>query len=410
MRVTFLGHACHLVEIDGRRILTDPWLVDPIFEGHVERDPALAFGSGDLPPLDAIAITHGHLDHFNAPTLAALPDKSIPVVHPPIQFSELDANLRRLGFTNLHARADWEPFALGSVRLVPTPSLGVLDECAYWIEGRGGRFWNGADAPQPPNVIGEIATRLGAPDLAALSHNSFDQPSLLALPSFKEPDHGPEGALASARRLAARATFGAASNMRWCGPDGPAITRKVIRRGAADWRALMAREAPAIPALDLAPGDAWSREGGVERGALRGRAAARVAHDYIHPFLATGERFTGDARPSTEETFRRDLPALLAKAPEASRHLGQSVHIEVSGEDSGAFTVDFARPDLAPVRGDAGAPFGLRVRETDWKDLFERKISWQVLLVSDRLAVTRVRRGAPPDGLHFAYALPAVFP
>ena len=32
MRVTFLGHACHLVEIDGQRILTDPWLVDPIFE------------------------------------------------------------------------------------------------------------------------------------------------------------------------------------------------------------------------------------------------------------------------------------------------------------------------------------------------------------------------------------------
>lgn len=407
----FLGHACHLVEIGGKRILTDPWLVDPIFEGHVERDPPLAFGPADLPPLDAIAITHGHLDHFNAPTLAALPDKQVPVVHPPIRFSELDANLRRLGFANLHARDDWAPFELGGgVRVVPTPSLGVLDECAYWIDGPDGRFWNGADAPQPPGVVGEIADRLGAPDLAALSHNSFDQPSLLALPSFKEPDHGPEGALAAARRLGARATFGAASNMRWCGPDGPAITRKVIRRGVADWRALMAREAPAIPALDLAPGDAWSREGGIERGALRGRPAARVAHDYIHPFLGSGERYTGAARPTTEETFRRDLPALLAKRPEAARYLGQTVHFEIAGDDAGAFSVDFARPDLAPVAGDAGAPFALRVQDSDWKDLFERRTSWQVLLVSDRLAVTRVRRGAPPDGLHFAYALQAVFP
>lgn len=409
--MTFLGHACHLVEVDGRRILTDPWLVDPIFEGHVERDPALAFGPGDLPPLDAIAITHGHLDHFNAPTLAALPDKSIPVIHPPILFSELDANLRRLGFTNLHARDDWKSFELGGgVRIVPTPSLGVLDECAFWIEGDGGRFWNGADAPQPPNVIGEIAERLGSPDLAALSHNSFDQPALLALPSFKEPDHGPEGALATARRLAARATFGAASNMRWCGPDGPGITRKVIRRGAADWRALMAREAPAIPALDLAPGDAWSLEGGLERGALRGRPPARVAHDYLHAFLDTGERYTGSRRPSTEDTFRRDLPQRLAAAPDAARQVGQSVYFEIVGDDAGSFTVDFARPGTAPVPGDAGAPFGCRVRDADWKDLFERRISWQVLLVSDRLAVTRVRRGLPPDGLHFVYALQAVFP
>src|SRR5690606_18338522 len=108
VRVTFLGHACHLIELDGLRLLTDPWLVDPIFEGHVERDPPLAFGPGDLPPLDAVLLTHGHLDHFNAPTLAALPDKSIPVVHPEITFTELDVNLRRLGFTNLHARGDWE--------------------------------------------------------------------------------------------------------------------------------------------------------------------------------------------------------------------------------------------------------------------------------------------------------------
>lgn len=410
MRVTFLGHACHLVEVDGLRILTDPWLVDPIFEGHIERDPALAFGPDDLPPLDAIAITHGHLDHFNAPTLAALPDKSIPVVHPPSLFSELDVNLRRLGFTNVHARADWEPFVLGSARIVPTPSLGVLDECAFWIEARDGRFWNGADAPQPPQVVGEIAGRLGAPDLAALSHNSFDQPSLLALPSFKEPDHGPEGALATARTLGARATFGAASNMRWCGPDGPAITRKVIRRGVADWRALMAREAPSIPAFDLAPGDAWSREGGVERGVFRGRAAARVAHDYIHPFLGTGERFSGTARPDTGETFRRDLPARLAKAAAASRYVGQAVYVEVVGDDPGAFTIDFARPDLAPVAGDAGAPFALRILDSDWKLLFERRVSWQVLLVSDRLAVTRVRRGPPPDGLHFAYAMQGIFP
>lgn len=410
MRVTFLGHACHLVEVDGVRILSDPWLVDPVFEGAVEHDPPLGFSVADLPPLDAIALTHGHLDHFNAPTLAALPDKSIPVVHPPVSFTELDANLRRLGFEDLHARADFVPFELGRVRIVPTPSLGVLDECAYLFEGTSGRFWNGADAPQPPAVLDEIAARFAPVDLCALSHNSFDQPALLGLDSFKPADHGPRGAAASARTLAARHAFGAASNMRWCGAAGDATTSKVIRRGVAHLVDRLKHDAPDTRALDLRPGDAWSREGGVEHGALRGAPAPRVDHDYIHNFLSTGERWCGPGRPSTGEIFRRHLPERMASAADASAYVGQPVFIEVVGDDPGSVTVDFRKPGGMPSPGDAGAPYGLRIVDEDWKDVFERRVSWQVLLVSDRLTVTRVESGAPPQGLHFCYALQALFP
>lgn len=411
MRVTFLGQACHLVEIDGLRILTDPWLVDPIFAGAVEHAGGPPISPADLPPLDAVAITHGHLDHFNAPTLARLPDRSIPVVIPRTRYTELDLNLRRLGFENVQMRGDFEPFELGSVRIVPTPSLGVIDECAFWIEGRSGRFWDGADAPQPPEVIEEIARRLGRADLAAVCHNSFDQPGLLGLPSLKPADHGPEGGARSARLLGARAAFGAASSMHWLGERGDEITRRTIRRDRLHLLERLRVDSPEIEGLDLAPGDAWSREGGIERGALRGPAAPPVANDYIHVFLGTGERHCPPGRPSTEETFLRDLPALLARRPESSRALGQTVCIEVAGgDDGGVFTVDFARPGERPVRGDASAPFAVRVDEADWKDLFERRVSWQCLLVNDRTRVLRFRPGAPPEGLHFAYALQAVFP
>lgn len=410
MRVIFLGHACHLVEVDGVRVLTDPWLVDPIFEGLVEHDVPLGFGPADLPPLDAIAITHAHLDHLNAPTLAALPDKSVPVVHPPSGFTELAATLRRLGYHDLHERSDWEPFELGTARIVPTPSIGVLDECAYVVEGRSGRFFDGGDAPQPPHLIEEIAKRFGPFDCGALSHNSFDMPALLGLPSHKPADHGPEGAARTARILGVAATIAAASNMRWCGPEGDAITARVIRRSRASLAAFLEREAPGVAALDLLPGDAWSREGGVERGALRGTPAPRAAHDYVHPFLDTGERYCPSGRPSLEDIFRRDLPTRLAAAGAAAREVGRPVCFEIRGEESATWTVDFSRAGAPAVPSDVGAPFAVRVDCDDWKDLFERRVPWQVLLSSDRLRVLRFAPGAPPDGLHFAYALQAVFP
>lgn len=410
MRVVFLGHACHLVEVDGVRVLTDPWLVDPIFEGLVEHDVALGFGPADLPRIDAIALTHAHLDHLNAPTLAMLPDKSIPVVHPPVVFTELAATLRALGYENLHERGDWEPFELGTARIVPTPSSGVLDECAYAIEGRSGRFFDGADAPQPPELVETIAKRLGPFDVAAVSHNSFDMPALLGLPSHKAADHGPEGGVRTARLLGVSAAIAAASNMRWCGPDGDAVTRRVIRRTRRDFLARLEREAPGIEPLDLLPGDAWSRDGGVERGVLAGKPAPRTAHDYVHAFLATGERHCPAGRPSVEDTFRRDLPALLACMPAAARYVEQPVCFEIEGEDGGAWSVDFSRPGAAAVRGDAGSPYALRLPADDWKDLFERRLSWQVLLSSDRVRVLRAAPGAPPAGLHFVYALQALFP
>jgi L-ascorbate metabolism protein UlaG (beta-lactamase superfamily) len=390
--------------------LTDPWLTDPIFEGHAERDPPLGFSVADLPEIDVIAITHAHLDHFNAPSLAALADKAIPVVHPPIRFTELDRNLSLLGYSRLIERAPFEAFEIGGVQIVPTPALGVLDECAYLVVGRAGTFWNGADAPQVAEVSAEIAARYGPVDVGAFSHNSFDQPALLGLQSFKPGDHGPRSAAETARLLGVRAAIAGASNLKWRGASAESTTRKVIRRGAVELRAELAARCPSVEFLDLRPGDAWSPADGIERCVVRGQAAMPVAHDYAHAFLRTGARWCSAGRPETEATFLRDLPARTAAAPEASRYVAQSVGFEVEGGDPGAFTVDFTKPGCPPAVGTDVAPFALRLADSDWKDLFERKINWQVLMMSDRLRVTRYQPGPPPGGLHFVYALQALFP
>lgn len=410
MRIVFLGHACHLIESRGCRVITDPWLCDPAFGGLVEHDPPLGFGIGDLPPIDAIVLTHGHLDHFNAPSLAAFADKSIPVVHPAVTVTELDVNLRLLGFTNLHERADWEPFQLEGLTVVPTPSLGTIDECAYLFLAGGESFWNGADAPQPASVTEEIAHRFGPVDLGAFSHNSFDQPSLLGLESVKDADHGPVAACESARVLGVKAALPASSSMRWCGRRGEEITAKVIRRSADDLRARLAAELPDVEVLDLAPGDAWSRDAGVERKVVSGSPAAPADADYIHVFTGSGSRWCPSGRPSSDDTFRRDLPGLTASRRQACLGVGRRVFVSVVGDDDAAYTVDFGAPGAVPETGDVGAEYGVEVRDDDWKDLFERRLSWQILLMSDRLRVLRFKPGPAPQGLHFVYAMQGVFP
>jgi L-ascorbate metabolism protein UlaG (beta-lactamase superfamily) len=75
VRITPIGHATVLVQFAGINVLTDPiWSerASP-FSGvgpRRHRDPALR--QEDLPPLDAIVISHNHYDHMDLPTLRAL--------------------------------------------------------------------------------------------------------------------------------------------------------------------------------------------------------------------------------------------------------------------------------------------------------------------------------------------------
>ena len=55
MKATFHGHACFVLERDGRRVIIDPFLTG---------NPAADIGPDRLPPLDAILLSHGHGDHL----------------------------------------------------------------------------------------------------------------------------------------------------------------------------------------------------------------------------------------------------------------------------------------------------------------------------------------------------------
>ena len=82
MRVTFVGHATTLIQVDGLNILTDPiWegRASPVsFAGPRRYTPAgIAFD--DLPKIDVVLISHDHYDHLDLPTLKHLRDQFDPV-------------------------------------------------------------------------------------------------------------------------------------------------------------------------------------------------------------------------------------------------------------------------------------------------------------------------------------------
>lgn len=75
LRATWFGHATVLVELDGRRVLTDPMLSDHAFPVKAlapVRSTRPPVALDQLPPIDVVTVSHDHFDHLDMPTVQAL--------------------------------------------------------------------------------------------------------------------------------------------------------------------------------------------------------------------------------------------------------------------------------------------------------------------------------------------------
>ena len=76
-RVTYIGHATVLVEIDGLRLLTDPLLTNRV--SHLMRTSVAP--DLDAPHLDAILLSHLHADHLHLRSMRRLGNEH-PIIAP----------------------------------------------------------------------------------------------------------------------------------------------------------------------------------------------------------------------------------------------------------------------------------------------------------------------------------------
>ena len=184
LRVTWLGHSTALVEIEGRRFLTDPVFSrnaspGPLFGVARFFEPPLALD--DLPDLDAVLLTHDHYDHLDDATVRRLAGR-VPRWVAPLG---VGAHLERWGVPPERiTELDWWGEAeVTGLRVVATPSrhfsgrsLGDRNRtlwCGWAVLGREHRVWISGDGGYQA-AFTEIGERLGPFDVSLVEVGAYN--------------------------------------------------------------------------------------------------------------------------------------------------------------------------------------------------------------------------------------------
>jgi L-ascorbate metabolism protein UlaG (beta-lactamase superfamily) len=107
--ITFIGHSSFLIQTGGRALLVDPVFATRLIVLRRQRRAGLQVA--DLPPIDAVLLTHAHMDHLNRPSLRAVTREmrrrglAAPLVIVPNGVEDL---VRDLGFARVESLECWQ--------------------------------------------------------------------------------------------------------------------------------------------------------------------------------------------------------------------------------------------------------------------------------------------------------------
>jgi len=173
-RLTWIGHASWLVQLDGVSLLIDPIFSDSIGPG-VTRFVPPALTVAELPRIDAQLITHNHRDHLDLPSVRAVGQCVIAGLGLAPLFAAEKLPCRELQW--------WADTRVGSVtvRFVPSQhwsQRGLNDKNAtlwggFVIEGSTARIYHSGDTAYFEG-FSEIGRRSGPIDAALLPIGAYD--------------------------------------------------------------------------------------------------------------------------------------------------------------------------------------------------------------------------------------------
>ena len=211
LRITLLGHSSLLVELDGTTLL-----IDPVFAERAsmvqwlgpKRFFAPPLPLAEMPPFDAVLLTHDHYDHLDSAALQRLEERK-PLF---ICSAGVEVHLQRwgVGAGGIHPMNWMDTFLVPSTS--PTPlTLQALPArhfsgrslrryetlwSSFVLQTDRHRLYHGADSGYYQGFR-EIGERFGPFDLALLEIGAFDE-------LWDEIHLGPDNALRAALDLRAK--------------------------------------------------------------------------------------------------------------------------------------------------------------------------------------------------------------
>jgi UDP-MurNAc hydroxylase len=162
VRITGTGHASMRIDTDAGSILCDPWVNPAYFASWFPFPDNSQLDWEALGRTDYLYVSHLHRDHFDAAHLRRYVAKSATVLLPEYPTSELEDQLRELGFTRFLATKTNEVVELdGGLRVMiqalTSPTDGPIGDSSLWVEHNGVRLLNQNDArPTDLSVFNEL--------------------------------------------------------------------------------------------------------------------------------------------------------------------------------------------------------------------------------------------------------------
>ena len=227
LRVTWVNHSTMLVQVANVNILTDPiWSArcSPVSWAGPRRHHAPGIRFEDLPPIDAVLISHNHYDHLDVPTLRRLNRKHTFV------------GLGNAAFVKGATDLDWwESVPLTNdvrVHCVPAQhfsSRGVTDRdanlwCGFVLETPRGSIYFAGDTGYGPHFA-MIRERFGAMALALLPIGAYRPEWFMCSVHIS-----PRDAVRAARELGAAVSIPMHYFTFHLGDDGQDEPAEVLRR------------------------------------------------------------------------------------------------------------------------------------------------------------------------------------
>ena len=180
-----LGHSSHLLKLRGKY-----WLVDPVFSERAspvqwagpKRFHPTPIALAELPPIEALILSHDHYDHLDTGTIEALALKVQRYFVP----TGVGARLQGMGVpaARIQEFGWWQSGSHAGVALTATPSQHFSGRTltdrnstlwASWVIGSGAdRIFYSGDSGYFPGFR-EIGERVGRIDLALMENGAYDK-------------------------------------------------------------------------------------------------------------------------------------------------------------------------------------------------------------------------------------------